>query len=156
MLANPQLIAAIESGAEVAEVVSRYGGAVFEFPNGEYCVFRDPQLQLVAIGTERCPECTDEDEGLGRVIEVFGPSAQSNSKVRIDTRCLAISDAGILKNKTLLEEFAKLRREDKEKQARDLLRSNGAAVRYGFNKLGDELTLFARSKPSPIAAMWPE
>lgn len=155
MLGNEQCLAAVRD-AGPREGVARYGGVIFDFPQGEYCVFRDPQLQVLAIGLERAAECSDE-EGLGTVIESFGPTADSAGKVAVDTRCVAISDASILDNTEVLNEFGRLRREGKEKEARDLLRQNGAAVRYGFNKFGDELSLFTRTTgSSPLAALWPE
>lgn len=155
MLANKQCLNALESGDDLAEVVSRYGGVVFSFPNGEYQVFRDSKLQVVAIAQEATVPCNDED-GLGAVIESFGPSAHSESTVRIDTRCLVISDSSIFSDSKLLTKFGELRRDDKEKEARDLLREHGAAVRYGFNKWGDELALFSRTEPDALAALWPE
>lgn len=156
MLANQQCLAACASGEDPKEVVRRYGGAIFDFPNGEYRVFRDAKLQIVAIAESDAALCHDDEDGLGAVIESFGPSAVSDAKVMIDTRCIVLIDSSIFSNAELLEKFAQARKEDKEKEARDLLREQGAAVRYGFNKWGDELTLFYRTSPDVLAALWPE
>ena len=156
MLANKQYLELVAQQGSPAEAAKRYGGAIFDFPEGEYLVFRDPKLQIVAIAKDADSACVEEDEGLGGVIESFGPSAHSDSVVRIDTRCLVIADSSILSNQDLIAEFSSLREAEKEKEARDLLRKEGAAVRYGFNKWGDELSLFSRTEPQALAALWPE
>ena len=37
----------------------------------------------------------------------------------------------------------------------DLLRDNGGAVRYGFNRYGDELGIFSLAGNDDVLALWP-
>ena len=77
------------------------------------------------------------------------------SQIYVDTRCLVIVDAKLLADKSQLDEYQELRKSSKDKPARDLIRSYGGAVRYGFNRYGDELGVF-RFSESNILALWPD
>ena len=75
--------------------------------------------------------------------------------VFVDTRCLVFCDPELLQNQDLLTEYTRLRKEGSDKEARDLLRSKGSAVRYGFNPHGDELAVAKIDGPAVIA-LWPD
>ena len=157
MLANEQFLAshAGASGDGKDQVVRRYGGCLVQLPAGSYCVQRDSQLQLLAVraadGSES-KDNSDDLEGLGDVFDEFGPDAAPLCNVLVDTRCLVFADADILADDAVLQEYRELRGKDDFKSARDLLRGSGAAVRYGFNRYGDELGLYQREG---LVALWP-
>lgn len=159
MLANEQFFSALsDTGADgQQEVVQRYGGCLVNLSSGTYGVQRDSQLQVIAIrladGKSAPKGGNSEDlEGLDEVFDEFGPDCTPLSSVLVDTRCLVFADTDILKNDALLGEYRTLRQGDDFKSARDLLRGNGAAVRYGFNRYGDELGVYQRDG---LLALWP-
>ena len=156
MLANEQFLSALSAaqGGERQSIAQRFGGCLVDLPSGTYGVFRDSQLQLIAIKVADGAEVGDgEDaEGLDSVFDEFGPDATPLSSVLVDTRCLVLADASILSNAEALEEYRTLRRSDDFKGARDFLRGKGAAVRYGFNRYGDELGVYQRDD---LVALWP-
>lgn len=159
MLANPQFISALPDGEHsdehnidtVRQAVCDFGGTCFEITNGTFYVARDAFQKAIvasqaAVGLEAESSLADdaypkpafsiEDIAL-KSEELF-----SVGKVFVDTRCMVLCDVKILFNRPLLEQYAKLRAQDKEKPARDLLRDNGCAVRYGFMPYGDEFTVY--------------
>jgi len=80
---------------------------------------------------------------------------EASGRVFVNTGCTCFFDAEQLVKGEMLEKFRKARSGDDLKASRDVLRSSGGAVRYGFNRLGDELGVFLNSKKN-ILALWPE
>ena len=168
MLGNDQFFAALEGAtgaqdrAKLTAAVGRYGGAVVTLSPGRWVVYRDPEenLMLVTKGaTEEYPNRWDE---LIERVDVLG--ARGNcvavSRVFVDTRCVVFIDADLIFNGDLMQRYRELRRAGDDKTARDVLRSNGAAVRYGFNRNGDELGLFRLADVGEAeegsVALWPD
>ena len=68
-------------------------------------------------------------------------SDKNVGKVYVDTRCLAMIDRELLDDSSLLEKYHQLWFSGRDKACRDLIRDNGGAVRYGFQRYGDELEI---------------
>ncbi len=160
MLANAQFFVQLQGTANegsfsMAErrAVEKYGGCSFELKPGEYTVYRYPQDSIMIItprvksGNESLPQIQEAEELLNSVCTEIEELAPLGS-VYVDTRCVVFIDAALLRDATLMSHFAELRHEGQDKEARDLLRENGAAVRYGFNREGDELEVFVLAGPS--------
>ena len=138
------------------EVVHKYGGVVFNLPVGTYDVFREPQQMVIAF----CPseKASEIEEPLATILqEISNNKGQLKAvgRVFVDTRCLVIADPVNMLNQELLQNYRGLRVNGREKEARDLLRSKGAAVRYGFHKYGDEFGVFKISALDSYA-LWPD
>ena len=136
MLANPQMqkeiIALIDADpSQKDEVIKKYGGIVIEVAPGNYKILRNPYTSRIVIHSSEGDE-VDLDEALANATTDCG-------KVLVDTRCLAMIDRELLDDTELMEKYQQLWFSDQEKTCRDLLRDNGGAVRYGFEKFGDEL-----------------
>jgi len=131
----------------------RYGGALIEVEAGDWSVLRDPgeALFICARADESDPELALTRE---EVLESRG-NASPGTRVFIDTRCVVFVDASILFNREFLNEYQQLRESRQDKVARDSLRTQGAAVRYGFNREGDELGVFLK-QPKACIALWPD
>lgn len=169
MLANSQLhearLALIQGGSSateaLSEALSRYGGTSLELTPGTYQVLRDPEDSFIALsllsadGDEQTGEPEDATEHARELVR----SAKSNSKaeahVYVDTRCLAFVDAALFDDQDLLSKLEELKTSGKDKAARDLVRKRGGAVRYGFNKYGDELGAF-RLDAEQMLVLWPD
>jgi hypothetical protein len=67
---------------------------------------------------------------------------------------LVAFDLDLLRANKTIESYIVLKREAKDKEARDLLRESGAAVRYGFAGGSDELGVFMLS--DGVIGMWPD
>lgn len=147
----------------------RYGGCVIELKPGNYDVWRDARLCVMFIcsGETDTRNLSLADEG-APVEEINRPENldvdeilsererhQRLGRVFVDTRCLVFIDVTFLNEKQRLKEFAGQRSAGKEKEARDLLRSVGGAVRYGFNREGDELGVF-RLEEWRSVGLWPD
>lgn len=165
MLGNDQFFAALDGAddrSKLVAAVNRYGGAVMKLSPGRWVVYRDPEenLMLVTKGaTEEYPNRWDE---LIERVDVLG--ARGNcvavSRVFVDTRCVVFIDADLVFNTELMNRYRELRRAGDDKTARDILRTSGAAVRYGFNRNGDELGLFRLADVGEAEegsiALWPD
>ncbi len=137
MLANPQFIEKIASVSDEAieakdTVVKSFGGLIVELTPGNYRIERDPFAASIVI-----VEKSDERQ----TAEVLGGELAEAGMVNIDTRCIAMFDRELLDDSELLGRYRDLWFEGQEKACRDLLRDNGGAVRYGFNRLGDDLVV---------------
>ena len=66
------------------------------------------------------------------------PSPQDDPKTLVSTDWLAKH----LRDPDMVHRYKELRDQRDDKGARDFLRQYGAAVRYGFNRRGDQLGLF--------------
>lgn len=151
MLANSQVLARLndlldEEPEAKDALVKEYGGAVVSLPPDTYRIERDPFASTIVIHPEgekvEVKSLKEElEEDLGRVF--------------IDTRCLAMIDRELLDDISLLEKYRELWVSGKDKACRDLLRDNGGAVRYGFQRFGDELSVHADPELNLIA-LWPD
>lgn len=136
MLANPQFAEKLldlldEAPEKKDELVRDYGGTVVELTPGTYRIDRDPfAFQIIIHPDGDRPQREDVEERF---------DAGDNDRVLVDTRCLAMVDRELLDDSGLLEKYQQLWFSGQEKTCRDLLRDNGGAVRYGFQRFGDEL-----------------
>lgn len=132
---------------ELSACIADFGGHFGDLENGDFKVFRDPYEKLMLL----LPFENDSE------IDRFLTSDEEYdmlAEIAVDTRCLVFADVAILKNKNLLSEYSKLRASGEEKAARDLLRENGASVRYGFSARTETLGLF-NVKEKSVLALWP-
>ncbi|MCC6933987.1 MAG: hypothetical protein IT292_12185 [Deltaproteobacteria bacterium] len=152
MLSNKQFHAMIAPGyeeANIREAVKRYCGFYVELPLGEYSVYRDPYQMIIVLAP-----LENGEPDFSSIIDNHD-ELKASGKIFIDTRCVAFLDEDLLKDGVLLKEFTTLRLRGEDKQARDLIRNNGGAVRYGFSSVGDELTVHL-SDDGKIVALWPQ
>jgi hypothetical protein len=151
MLANPQFIervkAVINEAPEAKDmVIQDYGGIVVDIEPGTYKIERDPFAFSIVIHPEGSTLDTKE---------LTKDSTESRGQVFIDTRCVAMIDRELLDDTSLLEKYQQLWFGGQDKACRDLIRDNGGAVRYGFNRYGDELGIFVKSDED-VVCLWPE
>ncbi|HQH27860.1 MAG TPA: hypothetical protein PLP17_10735 [Oligoflexia bacterium] len=164
MLANDQFLSklkGLDPGAatdSLGVVAEQYGGCVVETAPGAYLVYRDPHQAVIVL------QRGDGTAGQGneQVQEFdFAPVLDACARLEpayhvfVDTRCLVFLDMELLFNKDVIDEYKTLRCRGKDKEARDFLRKSGAAVRYGFNRYGDELGVF-QVPAENIIALWPD
>jgi hypothetical protein len=64
-------------------------------------------------------------------------------------------DRELLDDNSLLERYQQLWFSGQDKTARDLLRDNGGAVRYGFRRDGDELEVY-QIPGEDVICLWPK
>lgn len=151
MLANPQfaarLVETLDAGPEVKDQLVRdYGGVVVELNPGTYRIDRDPFDYVIVVHAEG----DHPDRKSLRDV-----ATGENGKVYVDTRCLAMIDRELLDDTDLLQRYQELWFGGQEKACRDLLRDNGGAVRYGFDRFGDELEV--HSVPGEdVVCLWPK
>jgi hypothetical protein len=146
MLANQQFAEEVGKLLDAAPeakdaVINKFGGRVVELTPGTYKIDRDPYACSIIIHQD--DETPDVEELKGRKDKDFG-------SVFVDTRCLAMIDRELLDDSALLEKYQSLWFSNQEKACRDLLRDNGGAVRYGFNRLGDELVVMGDSENDQV------
>lgn len=151
MLANPQLISAlsetVDAGPEKKdEIISRFGGCTVEVAPGTYRIERDPFALSIIIH--------QEGETV-RIEDVTSKTAEKQGELFVDTRCLAMIDRELLDDTALLEKYQQLWFSGQDKACRDLIRDNGGAVRYGFQRTGDEL-IVSRLAGENVVCLWPE
>lgn len=150
MLANPQFLeqvrAVVDQDPERKdEIVTDFGGVVVALEPGTYKIERDPYALSIVVhqeGFELDPQSLDR-ETTDHVGDVF-----------VDTRCVAMIDRELLDDSGLLEKYQQLWFSGQDKACRDLLRDNGGAVRYGFQRLGDELSIYSKANDN-VVCMWP-
>lgn len=151
MLANPQLIdrlkATFDDGPEAKNaIIEEFGGVVVEVTPGTYRIERDPFAFSIIVHPEgEAPETAELQKNAGG----------SLGHVFVDTRCLAMIDRELLDDSALLEKYQQLWFGGQDKACRDLLRDNGGAVRYGFDRHGDQLGVYL-SVEDDIVALWPD
>lgn len=152
MLANPQFITRLTEvvDAEPSQkdsIVKDFGGTVVALEPGTYRIDRDPFKFLIFIHPEGA-EIENADEMTSEASECSG-------EVFVDTRCLAMIDRELLDDSELLTKYQQLWFSGQDKACRDLLRDNGGAVRYGFQRYGDEL-LVNRIPDSDVVCLRPD
>lgn len=151
MLANPQfadkLLEVRDEAPEAKDkVIEAYGGTVVEINTGTFRIERDPYAYTIVIHSE-------DDEGISE--SVIEEAKDSLGRVFIDTRCLAMFDRELLDDSLMLDKYQELWLDGNEKACRDLLRDNGGAVRYGFQRYGDELGVY-KVPGEDIVCLWPD
>ena len=152
MLGNRQFVDSISAPeADLGACVRKYGGQLVELPEGSYEVMRDPIAKIMVVA----PPQSISGEALQQYVDGSINDFESHGMVFVDTRCLVVIDADALRNQELLDEYSSLRKAGDMKGGRDYLRSQGAAVRYGFNQSGDELGVFKHSS-SEVVGLWPD
>ena len=149
MLSNQVFKERLSAAKEPLSIVEDYGGIGINLSAGTYSVLRDVENRAVILATltEDQGKNTDEITSLCEGLK----SNESIGNLFIDTRCIVLCDADLLKNSSLLAEFTKLRLKGKDKPARDLLRENGAVVRYGFGRNGDKFEVYCQSDENAVA-----
>ena len=151
MLANPQFVDAVIKNADATPedrdaLVSEFGGCIVSLEPGQYKIDRDPfELSIIVH---------PEGDSIQRDT-LTRESTQNIGKVFIDTRCLAMIDRELLDDNDLLLRYQDLWFKGEEKACRDLLRDNGGAVRYGFQRYGDDLGVYYRADDG-VVCLWPE
>jgi hypothetical protein len=151
MLANPQFIERLPAlvDAEPAakdELIEEFGGSVVQLEPGTYRIERDPFAFSIVV----------HPEGKRMTQEELTEQAKDTSKrVYVDTRCLAMIDRELLDDASLLEKYQQLWFSGQDKACRDLLRDNGGAVRYGFQRNGDELGIYLVTGED-VLCLWPD
>lgn len=139
----------------LSQQVRKFGGELVEVVPGEYRVYRDP-IELLLIVSQAKIECTDHVVFQITEEKMHGGIAALNH-IFVDTRCLVFIDVNFLIDTVLLDQYVKLRGKGEDKPARDHIRAAGGAVRYGFNRLGDELGVFkVPYKNETLYCMWPD
>lgn len=151
MLANPQFLEKVKGlldsdPEEKDSVIKDFGGTVVELSPNTYRIARDPYALTIII---------HEDGDLPETESLSERANESAGRVFVDTRCLAMIDRELLDDITLLEKYQQLWFSGQDKACRDLLRDNGGAVRYGFQRYGDELGVYSADDNS-IVALWPD
>ncbi|MCB9030678.1 MAG: hypothetical protein H6619_06460 [Deltaproteobacteria bacterium] len=150
MLANPQFVDAVVGSIDEPEkrddIVKQFGGCVVSLEPGTYRIERDPFAFTIVIH----PDGEDIDTE-----EITSKTDNSKGRVFIDTRCLAMIDRELLDDEDLLRRYQDLWFNGEEKECRDLLRDNGGAVRYGFQRYGDELGVYHLDSED-VVCLWPD
>ena len=151
MLANPQLAKKLIDNidADVTEkdrLIAEYGGVVVKITPGTYKIQRDPFACSIVVHHEESVPQTDS---------LRDTANDSLGEVYVDTRCLAMIDRELLDDSALLEKYQQLWFGGQDKACRDLLRDNGGAVRYGFQRYGDELSVFL-VPGQDVVCLWPK
>ena len=150
MLANPQFINQVNATVDAApeakdELIKKFGGSVVELEPGTYRIERDPFAFSIVVH----PEALEPE-----VEEWTSRASSKQGELYVDTRCLAMVDRELLDDATLLEKYQQLWFSGQDKACRDLLRDNGGAVRYGFQRNGDELEI-NKIPGENVVCLWP-
>jgi hypothetical protein len=144
-LVNPLLIDLTPE--QLLGKLTDFGCVVTDLEIGSYSVLRNPFEQKVLV----CP--------LGSVKEDFSFSPADFSSVgtvEVDTRCLILFDANLLTDSEFLSDFRSSWAQggNGQKQARDLMRELGGAVRYGFSKQFEQLSVGVDSSSKERIGIW--
>lgn len=140
MLANPEFVErlrdVVDDDPDMKDgIVSEFGGVVIELEPGTYRIDRDPFQYLIIVHPE--------NEAVKEPKELSQQASEIRGNVFVDTRCLAMIDRELLDDSDLLDKYQQLWFGGQDKACRDLLRDNGGAVRYGFQRYGDELEVYS-------------
>ena len=141
MLGNEQLLQGLEA---TKEGVARFGGAVLPMAEGIWKVYRFPREKAFVLTPKSVPEDALPailDEAM-QGFEVRGKTELLDRPVFVETRCVVFLDWKTARDPEVMGHFRELRKDGKDKEARDFLREKGAAVRYGFSQESDELKSF--------------
>jgi hypothetical protein len=152
MLANPQFVDLVkqhidEDPESKNALVERFGGTVVTLTPSTYKIERDPYALTIVIH--------QEGSELNGETSISETATKVNGFVFVDTRCLAMIDRELLDDVDLLEKYQSLWFSGQDKACRDLLRDNGGAVRYGFQRFGDELGVYSIPGENTVA-LWPD
>ena len=150
MLSNPQFLGRLGKEDDFERLISAvraYGGYCDTIATGEYRVHRDPYQTVIVIAPLA-------DSNFDTIIARHDEMSPTG-RVFIDTRCVVFVDSSLLFNQELLSQYSELRMQGSDKQARDLLRDHGGAVRYGFATHGDDLGVYQIQNEN-ILALWPD
>ena len=148
MLGNEQFLKRL-STTDLRQAVNDFDGCVLAVPNGVYRVFRDPVRAIVVFYQNEDSDC----EALAEQILSRRGNLTEMGSLAVDTRCFVCVDLELLSKRDVLSHYQQLRREGKEKAARDFLRQQGAAVRYGFQRYGERLAAFMVSDLQAFALL---
>ncbi len=149
MLSNRQFLARLTGVTErFSDTVNDFGGCILNVSPGTYRVYRDPMRVVVLFYKSELQgeEQKQHEEALTETVIMRCRRDNEQGRVLVDTRCFVCADVGILSDSSLLSRYERLRKERQDKAGRDLLRERGAAVRYGFRRLGDDLRAFVFEK----------
>ncbi len=149
MLANDLMLNELEALKDASHeqrenLIRKYGGEVVKLEPGEYRIARDPFKFYMAIYPEKSEFYESElDKSMKPIGEVF-----------VNTRCLVFVDWELLNDFGFLNQYSELWNSGKDKKCRDLIREAGGAVRYGFNRHGDELGVHVFREAGRVY-LWP-
>lgn len=143
MVGNPDFLRALpddfnpesdEFFDALCEEAENFGGFALQVSPGSYTVYRNTFEKTLVVFPEFDAEKVTEDK-----IEDIAEQGEVLGSVILDTRCLAILDAALCFRENVIEAYRKLRLENDDKGARDMIRENGASVRYGFSRRSEEI-----------------
>lgn len=154
MLGNEQFLKGIGETEVPENHLKDYGATVLSVDPGRWKVYRFPREQAFVL----CKSDTHEDvlpSLLEEALHAAPPGKADAGKPRmlIETRCVVFLDWQLVRDADLVEKFSELRKRGKDKEARDLLRESGAAVRYGFSQNSDELVITVIEPEGAIVMM---
>lgn len=146
-----------QSRENINQLIADYGGAVVDLEPGRYSVARDPLRRVISVfssnGSSDHRDSPDDSMHGEQVINDLlenKDSLKQAGRVFVDTRCLVCIDLELIEDQNLMSRFAMLRRRGNDKPARDLLREHGAAVRYGFDRYGDQLKVLVEPSTGQV------
>ncbi len=146
MLSNKQFWDLLENNNNDLEAsIKTYGGCSFNLISGDYKVIRNPYTKTIVVvssdGNSRFYEKSEQE----CLEEVYNKKDEMTKvgEVYVDTRCFVVFDSSLLLKSELISEYMEFTAKEDDKGARDFLRQEGASVRYGFNRNGDELDVYS-------------
>ena len=145
ILANP-LLKDLDTN-QFKNKLPQFGATSTSLENGTYGVLRNPYDKKVLIAP------------LGSVNDDFVFVAEDFSsvgQVEVDTRCLIIFDAVLLNDLEFMSDYRKCWSEgvDGQKKSRDLVRTKGGAVRYGFSRQFETLSVGVDKTTNERLGIW--
>jgi len=133
IFANPLLRGL--SPADLVGKLREFGAVTVSLPQGSYAILRNPYEQKILVA----PQSEELQDDF-----ILNPDEMTlKGKVHVDTRCLIIFDAALLQDSEFLARFRELWASggNGQKEARDLIREKGGAVRYGFSRQFEDLSV---------------
>jgi len=145
ILANPLLREL--NADQVKNKLVDFGAVSATLENGTYSVLRNPYDKKVLIAP------------VGSVTDDFTFTAEDFSlvgQVEVDTRCLIVFDTSLLSDPTFFADYRKHWSEgvDGQKNSRDLIRAKGGAVRYGFSRQFEKLSVGVDKSTNERLGIW--
>jgi hypothetical protein len=124
-----------------------FGAVIASLEVGTYSVLRNPYDKKVLIA----PLGSSNDE-FTFAAEDFSPAGD----VEVDTRCLILFDAALLNDSEFIASYRKFWSEgvDGQKNSRDLVRTKGGAVRYGFSRQFEKLSVGVDKTTNERLGIW--
>ena len=146
-----------------ADFLKRTSGLLISLTPGTYSIYRDPVRRIILVYPEGrsidlrplppgASEREAEDhsgsaEGQTRIslerVLLDAQSRDPRGTVLVETRALALIDQAFLDDAVQRGRYTELFRSGDRKEARDYLRSIGGAVRYGFDRGADTMSVYA-------------